>query len=183
MMRNTSAQDDGIADVYDTLFVDEKSIEENNAVAKKLAPYAEYSIFEIGCGTGLFLDLISITPDGYWGCDPSEKMLSFFKKKHPDFSSHVELGTFEQNKKWRYYSAVVSIFGAVSYVKVDSLRLLAESPCHKFLMFYKPDYTPVTYTKTNVHFFHYKYEKELLEKLFSNCNIEEFNNFLIIYTH
>lgn len=168
-----------IADVYDTLFVDKDSTEENYAVADMLAPF-QGSMFEIGCGTGLLLDLVSVSPCFYKGCDPSEKMLERFKVNHQRYSDRVELGTFEQSEDWVNYHSVVSIFGSISYVRQDFLHLLAEHKCKKFLMFYKPDYTPVTYQKTNVQFFHYKYTQEQLARIFDNCNVKEFNNFLIV---
>lgn len=176
-----NTQYDCIADVYESLFLDEESIKENNAVSQMLRSYSG-SIFEIGCGTGLLLDLITIDPFDYYGCDPSKKMLDIFKKKHPLYSSRVELGTFEQNNVWKKYDNIVSIFGSISYVKQDFLYLIAESTSRLFLMFYKPNYIPVTYLKTHVHFLHYIHTKDQLKKIFKKHQISEFNNFLIIST-
>lgn len=181
-INNISTQYDFVAEEYDELFLDENSIVENKNVAKMLIPYTTGSIFEIGCGTGLLLDLISIMPNDYFGCEPSKGMLNVFKKKHPDFISRVENTTFEQSKEWKKYETIISIFGPVSYLDETSLQLIADSKCRMFLMFYKPDYTPITYIKTNVSFFHYKYKREQLELLFNNCFVTEFNNFLIVST-
>lgn len=67
-------QYDAIAESYDSLFKDEVSIEENNKIALMLFDVPGI-ILDVGCGTGLFLDILKVSPDEYFGIDPSNKML------------------------------------------------------------------------------------------------------------
>ena len=50
-------QYDAIAESYDSLFKDEVSIEENNKIASMLFDVPGI-ILDVGCGTGLFLDIL-----------------------------------------------------------------------------------------------------------------------------
>ena len=77
-------QYDAIAESYDSLFKDEVSIEENNKIASMLFDVPGI-ILDVGCGTGLFLDILKVSPDEYFGIDPSNKMLEVFRKKHPGY--------------------------------------------------------------------------------------------------
>lgn len=172
-------QYDSIADVYDTLFTDESSVRENSFIAERLSKM-EGSVYDIGCGTGLLLDLVSIEPALYKGCDPSKRMVERFKKNHAAYADRVVCIPFEKSDDFQQYDNVVSIFGSISYVRKRSLKLLAETDCKKFLMFYKPDYVPLTYKKTNVDFKHYIYDKDRLAAMFEDCTREEFNNFIIV---
>lgn len=76
-------QYDAVAESYDSLFKDKASIEENRKIASML--FEVSGIFlDVGCGTGLLLDILKVSPDEYWGIDPSSKMLDVFRKKHPE---------------------------------------------------------------------------------------------------
>jgi len=63
-------QYDTIAKEYDSLFTDEQSIQENNMIASMLSS-VKGSVLDIGCGTGLLLDLISVSENDYLGVDSS----------------------------------------------------------------------------------------------------------------
>ena len=41
-------------------------------------------VLDLGCGTGLLLELLAVQPEDYLGIDPSEKMLDEFRRKFPE---------------------------------------------------------------------------------------------------
>lgn len=71
---------DKIADVYDQEYQDKVSIAENIILAKYLKDYCNGLVYDLGCGTGLFLDLVK--PQMYIGFDTSKKMIEVARKKH-----------------------------------------------------------------------------------------------------
>lgn len=172
---------DRIAEVYDSLFSDEASQKENKLVAEQLEPF-KGSFYDIGCGTGLLLELLpDLKPIDYRGVDPSMGMLEVLINKFPEFEDSVGCHYAEfDDVDFHYFDNIVSLFGSISYVDKDFLMSLSSSSCNLFLMFYKPDYYPVTYKKTCVEFNHFNYTKEELNELFSDCDINEFNNFNIV---
>lgn len=170
---------DCIADKYDSLFTDTESLKENEYVAERLRKISG-SVFDVGCGTGLLLDLIKIEPSKYFGCDPSRKMLNNLKQQHPLFAQRVQCSTFEDCQDFVNYDNVISTFGSISYIRPKYIKRLAAAKSRKFLMFYKPEYTPVTYIKTNVYCFHYRYTIETLREVFSDCKVEYYNNYIIV---
>ena len=56
---------------YDNLFKDQSFIKENQEIADMLDIIKHEKIYDIGCGTGLLLDLLPIQPENYIGIDPS----------------------------------------------------------------------------------------------------------------
>lgn len=174
------SQYDEIANKYDTFFVDEESIEENNAVSKMLLD-VKGRVYDIGCGTGLLTELIEVSPLQYYGIDPSKEMLNKFIEKHPEYRFRVVQDIFEHDStNLKEYDWVVSLFGSISYVEPERLKKISESGVRHFLMFYKEDYYPVTYTLANVEFSHYSNSVELLNCIFPKSNIKEFNNYIIV---
>lgn len=168
---------DSIADIYDTLFDDDYSMKENRAIANMLTPYLyNKSILDIGCGTGLLLDMFSLKPDKYIGIDPSEKMLDIAREKHPPF-------LFKQEKFEEYigYTDVaVSLFGSMNYVDIEYQQKILQICNRYFLMYYKDGYFPQTYKATGLN----PNKKDItyndLCNLFWKYNIFEFNNFYIL---
>lgn len=178
--QNYLSQYDKIAEQYDSLFIDKESLEENKEVANLLKVY-KGSVYEIGCGTGLFLELCSIEPQNYLGIDPSEGMLKQLELKHPQFIERTRQTTFEEdNDMYRGYDNIISLFGSISYVDKESLRKIGESGKDYFLMFYKNGYRPVTYEKTNVDFVHNETDIFFLKKVLPLATLIEFNNYLIV---
>ena len=41
-------------------------------------------VLDLGCGTGLLLELLALQPEDYIGIDPSEKMLEELQRKFPE---------------------------------------------------------------------------------------------------
>lgn len=176
-MKMKSNQYDSIAEDYDSLFVDEKSIRENREISQMLRNLKR-PILDIGCGTGLLIDLLNIPKRGYMGIDPSSKMLGVFRRKHPD---HKVINIpFE----WLRVSAIsyhtaVALFGSASYIRENCLRRIPKSR-RMFLMFYKENYHPVTYERTGQELKHYSYTRRKLRKIFSSCRVNEFGNYYIV---
>ena len=136
---------DGLASGYDDFHVDAKSRAENDWVRDRLAARIGPStrLVDLGCGTGLLLDLLPVAPDRYLGIDISEGMLERARAKHPDHrfvrgdiqNVSPELGRFD---------LVVSLFGSASYCGLEPFarsvgRLSAEGAGH-FLMYCGPRY-------------------------------------------
>ena len=127
-------QYDAVAESYDSLFKDKASIEENRKIASML--FEVSGIFlDVGCGTGLLLDILKVSLDEYWGIDPSSKMLDVFRKKHPEYNNLCI--PFELlNLKFATFNSIVALFGSASYIDIEALTDIPEGK-NIFLMFYK----------------------------------------------
>jgi ubiquinone/menaquinone biosynthesis C-methylase UbiE len=137
---------DDLSSVYDRKFSTEDCIKENQEI-RDMIDYRGGKVLDIGCGTGLFLELFNIGRDDYFGIDPSGKMLEVAHSKFPDYLFAVT--DFESLPvRGKAYDYIVCLFGTASYIKPERLRLVFEhlKPGGKFfLMFYKPEYTPDYY--------------------------------------
>lgn len=170
-------QYDEVAESYDSLFKDRTSIEENSQISSMLLGIPSV-ILDVGCGTGLFLDILRVSPDEYVGIDPSSKMLDVFKKKHVGYDSFCI--PFELlNLKFMKFNTVISLFGAASYIEIEAFT---DIPSDKtlFLMFYKENYYPITYKRTGKELEHYIHSKNDFEKCFHHCEVKEFGNYYIV---
>lgn len=181
MPRNKiSKQYDLISEKYDDLFIDESSIIENKEVYKKIKEYTKGTILDIGCGTGLFLDMLGKkTKVKYTGIDPSPKMLSKLIIKYPMYLNNLINASYEEIKLGKY-DIVISLFGSVSYIKKKKLKSILENVADGgkyFLMFYKEGYTPKTYRKTNIYVEHEINYINDLKKIYKN--VYYFNNYII----
>lgn len=175
----TASQYDMIADRYDSLFSDPASLKENRELSCRLAGISG-SVFEIGCGTGLLVDLMRISPDNYLGVDPSQGMVDFFIGRHPEFSERIIVEPFSESSCILPFDNIVSIFGSISYVEPVLLDFINSIDKHLFLMFYKPGYYPVTYTRTGIEFSHYTYTKDELLDIFNLSDVSDFGNYYIV---
>lgn len=172
-------QYDKIAEQYDNLFVDENFVKENQQVADMISDM-KGSFYDIGCGTGLLLEIRDIQPEDYFGIDPSYGMCKRFAEKFPAYAENLCVIPFANSgTQCSYFKNIVSLFGSPSYLSVSDLKKIASTKAKLFLMFYKTDYTPVTYIKTGVDFKHNIYTKEQLSEIFK-VEITEFNNYLIV---
>lgn len=170
---------DQIAEVYDCLFLKNGFPDENKAVAN-LIKYKNQPVCEIGCGTGLLLEMLHIDKDRYIGIDPSQKMIEKLKEKHPGYNTINKPFEEVYYKQLLDFSYCISIFGSPSYIMTEYLQKINKHFPKLFLMFYKPDYHPVTYEKTKREFIHFTYSKIELEYYFLGAEILEFNNYLIV---
>lgn len=140
---------DDIAIVYDSLFTD-KASEAQSREAVEMSEVRKYDrVLDIGCGTGLLLDYCN--PESYTGIDISGAMLEELCRKHPERRDRVIRTSFE-DFYGTGYDCIVALFGVAAYISEDHLKripwMLNDGGC-AFLMFYAPDYSPVTYLRTN----------------------------------
>lgn len=158
---------DQIAGVYDGLFTDPASLQENAEVIR-LLDYQGGSVLDIGCGTGLLLDYVK--PDGYVGIDPSGEMLRRLWAKHPECGPGLPLVEVFADEQGEYpptlshrtvqtrfeeyvgpsVDLVVSLFGAASYIAPEAVGRIPQmvNPGGGwFVMFYQEEYSPVTYER------------------------------------
>lgn len=174
---NTENQYDAIAERYDSLFNDKASIKENEQVARMLC-HVQTPVMDIGCGTGLLIDLLSVMDNEYIGVDPSAKMLEQFRHKHPKHKS-VNIPFEWLNPSQINYRTAVALFGSASYIRENALRSLPRRR-RLFLMFYKEDYHPVTYERSGHELKHYSYSRRKLYDMFPQCRIKDFGNYYIV---
>ena len=138
---------DTVAEVYDSLFEDPGYREENETVAGMLEGYRGPWL-DIGCGTGLLIDMLKINPTEYAGIDPSVGMLKRLMARYPN----------HEVRPWRleeYFAPVpagsaVSLFGTPSYITPGALKRIPDLAREWFLMFFADDYDPVTHQKTGI---------------------------------
>lgn len=133
------------AEGYDNYHVDTKSLAENRYVSQRLSAILnpETRVFDIGCGTGLLLDLIKIHPDQYIGLDISEGMLNHARKKYPNHKFYQ--GNAEDlGDRFGPQDLVISLFGSPSYCDAhklsESIRNLTKGTGKYFLMYCSPRY-------------------------------------------
>ncbi len=146
---------DQIADQYNGIFSDEKSIAEDKELWSKLE--IKGAILDIGCGTGLFLDYFK--PAIYCGIDPSIGMLKLLRERHPKYANKVVCSTIEEfvnaEYPFRLFDTIVCLYGVASYINPDSIRKVVEnnlvSGGKAYFMFYNKDYTPVTHQITGIN--------------------------------
>lgn len=174
------SQYDKIAKQYDSFFCDEDSLNENEEIASMLSKI-KGRVYDLGCGTGLLTEIIDIKPKDYLGVDPSGEMLNKFLEKHPQYLQRLVRNTFERDgTPLVNYDWVVSLFGSISYVEPKHLSRIEKEANNYFLMFYKEDYHPVTYTMANVNFDHYNTNLTTLKDIFPTSTIEEYHNYVIV---
>lgn len=166
------------ADSYDEIFSDVDSQIENMRVLEMFEQYLAGKVLDIGCGTGLLLDVTPHSRISYLGVDPSEKMLDRLIEKHSFADTYQS--TFEDFRALEKFDFIASLFGAFSYVHPGAHRRIFDmlAPGGKyFLMFYKKNYFPQLYQKTGICFSHYISDVEQLTETFDR--VFEYSNYLV----
>lgn len=146
---------DDLAGSYDSRYDDDLAASENATYASWLSsPSLPYdSVLDLGCGTGLLLDLLGdvIDPRLYVGVDPSEGMLARHRAKHPEYVSVQQTAEeyLDVHAPWASrgmsWDLIVAGFGAASYIDPDVIAHLPNqlSPHGVgLLMTYKRGYLP-----------------------------------------
>ena len=138
-----------VSAIYDSIFVDEKSADEDREVMDIIGDVSSLSVLDVGCGTGLFLDYKS--PDQYTGIDISSGMINRLKQKHPTANViNTSLASFVGGR----YDLVLALFGSASYLsydEVERLPKLIRSGGRVIAMFYDQGYHPHTHAVTGIH--------------------------------
>lgn len=154
---DTTSQHDSMYDTigpdYDAMWTKPEDLEENEAVQKLVrehfGAYAPTTL-DIGCGTGLLLDLGITSPALYTGVDPSQGMLNELVLKHPKVKELHALTAEEwmarHRPKPRSYELVAALFAPVSYMTPEGIRQLATlSSSMTLLMNYDGKWLPEYY--------------------------------------
>lgn len=170
---------DGLAAEYDSYHRDPKSLAENRWVARFLSRFlpAEGLTVDLGCGTGLLLELSPLPPERYLGVDLSEGMLGVARRKFPRHrfvAANMEgpVGAVPDGAA----AAVVSLFGSPSYCALEPLRrevLRMLAPGGRYwLMFCGPDYrTRSTYINKDGESPVLSYPVEELRRVFAPLSV------------
>ncbi len=142
-----------IAPIYDSLFDRPYDRIEEGVVTNIIYPNLVWGegVIDVGCGTGLLLDLISCDPASYVGIDPSKGMIKIFRGKYPYHKAVV--GKFEDSEErlHNFSGSMIGLFGSPSYIKPCVFNEFFEKYVKRnkyFFMFYADNYTPITYLKT-----------------------------------
>lgn len=162
-----------IAKTYDSLFEDDKSKLERATIANYLEPHitVNTTILDIGCGTGVLLDLFPfIRPKNYIAVDSSIHMINKLLEKHPLYEESVICAKYEQTSL-KKQDIRISLFGSINYL--DPNKVLFMSPSNYFFMFYKEGYKP----KYSIPIKHNVYTLSKLKIFFKT--VESFNNYYI----
>lgn len=144
---------DALAERYDARFGTARYRAEDQLVARWLdGPHLEAeTVLDIGCGTGLLLDLLGtrITPSRYLGVDPSAGMLTEHAAKHPLYArADQTLQDWLADNRLAGVGAfdrVVALYGVASYLDsatVNALPSLLTPSGMGLIMFYRPGYVP-----------------------------------------
>ena len=160
---------DKLAKIYDDYYLDVQSLKENRIIQEVLAGHVDHPVMDVGCGTGLLLELLDIKD--YVGIDPTELMLNRFRIKFPGVP--VQQSCFEAIQEYGG-RRIISLFGSISYVHPNAVQL------HKFhsyfLMFYAEHYTPSIYTvEPSLQLAHY----QLGDYDLDGATLYEFSNYVI----
>lgn len=113
---------DRFAAQYDVIYSGKVVEAENRAIRERLGGIAD-PVLDVGCGTGLLVDLIRPDPESYIGIDISEGMLQHARRKYSGYlfarRDMNEIRSILQRVPKQLtvpvFSTVVSLFGAYSY--------------------------------------------------------------------
>ncbi|MEN9796412.1 MAG: hypothetical protein RL653_108 [Pseudomonadota bacterium] len=138
---------DELADGYDRYHTDGKSLAENAHVADVLRGLVRpgLRVADLGCGTGLLLELCPVAAPDYVGLDISEGMLTRARQKFPGHAFHAgDIQAPHAALPDGSVDLVVSLFGSPAYcdaglVRDQVFRMLKPGGGY-FLMFCGPRY-------------------------------------------
>ena len=137
------------------------------------------TVLDIGCGTGILLDYISVDPKDYVGIDPTHNMLTQFADKHPGYTTvETPLEHFETAE---VFDTVVALYGSPSYIDPAQYEKISDrvrSGGALCLLFYKPGYFPRNYTEAELATMEGRIDYNKIVALGSHAYI--FNNYVMI---
>jgi SAM-dependent methyltransferase len=138
---------DELAEVYDARYYNPTALFENETVRHLISLIAPENprLLDIGCGTGLALELGLTSVENYCGVDPSGGMLSKLREKFP--AAHADLITFEEwfdqgGQDSPPFDVAISLFGSPSYITPAYIEKIHELAPVVMLMHYKEGYWP-----------------------------------------
>lgn len=142
---------DVLSTEYDDRYVDEESLRENTWVWKLINGllHGRYvRTLDVGCGTGLLLDMKLARPEQYVGVDPSQGMLNELIIKHPKVTLVYPMGMEEALPALRdeRFGLTAALFGAASYLSPETITALPEmTDGPTVFMCYEAGYLPDYY--------------------------------------
>lgn len=173
---------DSLATEYDARYATPECEVENAWVRKmlirRLGAYAPTTL-DIGCGTGLLLDLGITHPALYTGVDPSQGMLNALVVKHPQVVTlhATQIETLMDDFAEGQFDLVTSLFGAPSYVHPETIELLPSLATRLLvLMHYQEGYVPDYETMDDVP--HHATSREVAISL-PGAEVSTLGNFIV----
>lgn len=166
---------DKVAEKYDSLFGDEKSVWQEEKIISMLPKNRE--TLDIGCGTGLLIDYYLIDKDLYTGIDISKYMLNEFVKKHPAYKDRLIMTKFEEFYRGGF-ELITALFGAINYIEPKYLPWIEKKLApggEAFLMFYGADYQVKTHKEFGIE---PKYHS-VLDYDLSDYETKKFDDYII----
>jgi len=134
------------------------------------------TILDVGSGTGLMLEYMSIEPSRYLGLDCSENMVKIARAKHPDYSFRHEDIRFADAEKLTHpegfsqFGLAVATFGVLSYAgdlrrALGRIEYLLEDNGRLFFMVYREGYIPETHTMSGCAVVHNTYSASQVDAI------------------
>ena len=135
---------DILAPTYDARYSTPEHSAENRQIAEMLGDLRNTRVLDIGCGTGLLIDIMPINPRRYLGVEPSQGMVNEFLRKHPEYPIRARsLGQLRDGQ----FDLAIALFGVASYLSEKELQSVPSLSERWFLMFYADGYAPDYYGK------------------------------------
>lgn len=150
---NTFTLYDELSADYDSLWQDQEDKEEELEIRRRMIAYfggIAPTTLDVGCGTGLLLNLGVPSRYAYTGIDPSQGMLNELVRKYKKVQQ-LYPGTAEEilpTLRGQKFQLVASLFAAVSYLEVESIKQMQEMTSELLvLMAYEEGYLPDYYAE------------------------------------
>lgn len=132
---------DRVADLYDNSYSDPKSRAEDRVIFTRLIEFGSVQgrVLDVGCGTGILLEKLPISPQNFVGIDPSIGMLKRAKAKFPQHEWRLGTAEFPDLPKDEPFDSIVSLYGSFSYslepeLAVDEMAALLRPGGKIFIM-------------------------------------------------
>lgn len=164
---------DKYASEYDSWYLSPTALEENDTIrriiVKHFGAYAP-TMLDVGCGTGLMLDLKITHPALFYGIDPSQGMLNELVRKHTQVTSlwaaPAEQVVEKVGSEHGPFDLVLSTFGSASHLTPETIEYLPSVTTGLLiLMTYRDGYLPEYYEETpETYYTSREAARRLLEK-------------------
>lgn len=167
---------DWLATEYDARYSAPEYQTENRQIADKIRSLMPASILDIGCGTGLLLEMLpELRPTDYLGVEPSRGMFNEFLRKFGRFP--IIGGTIADVH--RAQDLAVALFGVASYLTPQEIQRLPAVANRWMLMFYVDGYMP-NYASPSDRWHSWRSEGMESAMCLGNSSAEHFGHFIIV---